>query len=54
MKPDVTFEILNKDALNQTDDQSAEQLQYGDLISFRICWRRQTTSRENTRIALQS
>ena len=33
MKPDVTFEILDKDALNQTDDTAAEQLQYGDLIS---------------------
>ena len=33
LKPDVTFEILDKDALNQTDDTAAEQLQYGDLIS---------------------
>ena len=27
LKPDVTFEILDKTALNQTDDQAAEQLQ---------------------------
>ncbi|MFA5924581.1 MAG: hypothetical protein WC856_25395 [Methylococcaceae bacterium] len=27
MKPDITFEILDKVALNQTDDQAAEQLQ---------------------------
>jgi hypothetical protein len=27
LKPDVTFEILGKAALNQTDDQAAEQLQ---------------------------
>ena len=33
LKPDVTFEILDKDALNQTDDTAAEQLQYGDLIN---------------------
>ena len=25
MKPDVTFEILDKDTLNQTDDHSSEQ-----------------------------
>jgi hypothetical protein len=27
LKPDITFEILDKVALNQTDDQAAEQLQ---------------------------
>ena len=27
LKPDMTFEILDKAALNQTDDQAAEQLQ---------------------------
>jgi hypothetical protein len=26
LKPDITFEILDKVALNQTDDQAAEQL----------------------------
>ena len=27
LKPDITFEILDKAALSQTDDQAAEQLQ---------------------------
>jgi hypothetical protein len=27
LKPDITFEILDKFALSQTDDQAAEQLQ---------------------------
>jgi hypothetical protein len=27
LKPGITFEILDKVALNQTDDQAAEQLQ---------------------------
>jgi hypothetical protein len=27
LKPEITFEILDKAALNQTDDQAAEQLQ---------------------------
>jgi hypothetical protein len=31
LKPDVTFEILDKYALNQTDDQAAEQLQKNAL-----------------------
>jgi len=27
LKPDITFELLDKIALSQTDDQAAEQLQ---------------------------
>jgi len=27
LKPDITFEILDKAAIDQTDDQAAEQLQ---------------------------
>jgi len=27
LKPDITFEVLDKMAINQTDDQAAEQLQ---------------------------
>jgi hypothetical protein len=36
LKSDVTFEILDKDALNQTDDQSAEQLQKESSKLFKI------------------
>jgi len=35
LKPDITFEILDKVALNQTDDQAAEQLQKGHSKLFK-------------------
>jgi len=36
LKPDITFEILDKVALNQTDDQAADQLQKERAKLFKI------------------